>query len=92
MLGGQTGCCLRIQGCSTDLLISISSLQHGTNFRYEYSPELFTQTEPDFAIEICEAVKKTWFDGSAEVWSSEGERDERIIFVSRNFSFRMSEG
>lgn len=28
----------------------------GTNLRYEYSPESFTLTEPDFAIEICEAV------------------------------------
>jgi len=28
----------------------------GTAIRYEYSPESFTLTEPDFAIEICEAV------------------------------------
>jgi 2-isopropylmalate synthase len=28
----------------------------GTRVRYEYSPESFTLTEPDFAIEICEAV------------------------------------
>ena len=28
----------------------------GTEVRYEYSPESFTLTEPDFAIEICEAV------------------------------------
>ncbi len=28
----------------------------GTAVRYEYSPESFTLTEPDFAIEICEAV------------------------------------
>ncbi len=27
-----------------------------TVIRYEYSPESFTLTEPDFAIEICEAV------------------------------------
>jgi 2-isopropylmalate synthase len=27
-----------------------------TAIRYEYSPESFTLTEPDFAIEICEAV------------------------------------
>jgi 2-isopropylmalate synthase len=27
-----------------------------TDIRYEYSPESFTGTEPDFAIEICEAV------------------------------------
>jgi len=28
----------------------------GTEFRYEYSPESFTGTEPEFAVEICEAV------------------------------------
>ena len=28
----------------------------GTNVRYEYSPESFTLTEPDYAIEICTAV------------------------------------
>jgi 2-isopropylmalate synthase len=28
----------------------------GTAIRYEYSPESFTLTEPEFAIEICEAV------------------------------------
>jgi 2-isopropylmalate synthase len=27
-----------------------------TQVRYEYSPESFTLTEPDFAIEVCEAV------------------------------------
>jgi len=27
-----------------------------TNLRYEYSPESFTLTEPEFAVEICEAV------------------------------------
>jgi 2-isopropylmalate synthase len=28
----------------------------GTEVRYEYSPESFTGTEPDFAVQICEAV------------------------------------
>jgi 2-isopropylmalate synthase len=28
----------------------------GSQIRYEYSPESFTGTEPDYAIEICEAV------------------------------------
>lgn len=27
-----------------------------TEIRYEYSPESFTLTEPDFALEVCEAV------------------------------------
>lgn len=28
----------------------------GTSIRYEYSPESFTLTEPEYAIEVCEAV------------------------------------
>ena len=28
----------------------------GTNIRFEYSPESFTGTEPDFAVRICERV------------------------------------
>jgi 2-isopropylmalate synthase len=32
------------------------STLEGTDIRYEYSPESFTGTEPDFAVEICEAV------------------------------------
>lgn len=28
----------------------------GTNVRYEYSPESFSLTEPDYAVEVCEAV------------------------------------
>jgi len=28
----------------------------GTDIRYEYSPESFTLTEPEYAIEVCEAV------------------------------------
>ena len=30
------------------------------NFRFEYSPESFTGTEPDFALEICNAVSEVW--------------------------------
>ncbi len=29
-------------------------------FRYEYSPESFTGTEMDYALEICEAVMEIW--------------------------------
>ena len=32
----------------------------GANFRYEYSPESFTGTEPEFALEICNAVLDVW--------------------------------
>ncbi|KAG6815886.1 hypothetical protein H0H93_008881 [Arthromyces matolae] len=46
--------------------------KHGTKFIYEYSPETFTQTEPEFALEICEAVK--------EAWGKAGLGEDRIIF------------
>jgi len=32
----------------------------GTDLRLEYSPESFTSTELDFALEICEAVSDVW--------------------------------
>jgi 2-isopropylmalate synthase len=32
----------------------------GTTVRLEYSPESFTSTELDFALEICEAVTDVW--------------------------------
>lgn len=32
----------------------------GTKVRMEYSPESFSDTELDFALEICEAVKDIW--------------------------------
>ncbi len=32
----------------------------GTDFGYEYSPEIFMDTELDFALEICEAVMDVW--------------------------------
>ncbi|CDZ98866.1 2-isopropylmalate synthase [Phaffia rhodozyma] len=56
--------------------------EHGTNFRYEYSPELFTQTEPDFAIEVCNAVKAAWFAGKSQVWGGKSKvpREDRITF------------
>ena len=45
----------------------------GTLFRYEYSPETFSQTEPDFAIQVCEAVKAAWGRAGPA-------HDDRIIF------------
>ena len=32
----------------------------GTRVRMEYSPESFSDTELDFALEICESVKEIW--------------------------------
>ena len=38
------------------LCLQYESMLPGTNVRYEYSPESFTLTEPDYAVEVCEAV------------------------------------
>ncbi len=35
-------------------------IAEGTRLRLEYSPESFTSTELDFALEICEAVSDVW--------------------------------
>ncbi len=36
------------------------SEEMGVNYTYEYSPESFTGTEPEFALEICNAVLDVW--------------------------------
>ena len=41
----------------------------GTNVILEYSPESYTATEMDFAVEICDAVMKAW----------QPEADEKVI-------------
>lgn len=32
----------------------------GTKWRFQYSPESYTQTEPEYALEVCEAVMDVW--------------------------------
>lgn len=34
--------------------------QSGTYWQYEFSPETFSDTSPEFVIQICEAVKAAW--------------------------------
>ena len=38
----------------------------GARVRFEYSPESFTSTELDFALEVCEAVTDLWQPTAAE--------------------------
>ncbi|KAL9090219.1 MAG: hypothetical protein Q9159_002119 [Coniocarpon cinnabarinum] len=45
-------------------------MQAATEWRYEFSPETFSDTDPGFAVEVCEAVKAAW--GPSE--------QEKIIF------------
>lgn len=41
-------------------IIAEEAAKTDTDIRYEYSPESFTGTELDFALEICEAVMDVW--------------------------------
>ena len=41
---------------AAELCVSLESSIPETDVTYEYSPESFTSTEPEYAIEICEAV------------------------------------
>ncbi|XP_014554173.1 hypothetical protein COCVIDRAFT_18059 [Bipolaris victoriae FI3] len=34
--------------------------QAGTHWSYEFSPETFSDSSPEFVIEVCEAVKAAW--------------------------------
>ncbi len=51
---------------ATRLIRQHCEQQPDTRWQYEYSPETFCFTEPEFALEICEAV--------AEIWQPCGER------------------
>ncbi|KAJ9609011.1 2-isopropylmalate synthase (Alpha-isopropylmalate synthase) (Alpha-IPM synthetase) [Cladophialophora chaetospira] len=44
--------------------------QQGTEWLYEFSPETFSDTSPEYAVRVCEAVKEAW--GPSE--------DSKIIF------------
>ena len=70
----------------------------GTDFGYEYSPEIFMDTELDFAAEICEAVMDAWQPGPAREIvlnlpctverSTPNVYADQIEWMSRNLSHR----
>lgn len=43
----------------------------GTRWQFEFSPECFSDTDPDYAIRVCRAVK--------EAWGPNAETGDRII-------------
>jgi 2-isopropylmalate synthase len=70
----------------------------GTDFGYEYSPEIFMDTELDFSLEICEAVMDVWQPGPGREIvlnlpctverSTPNVYADQIEWVSRNLSRR----
>lgn len=45
---------------------SCLSMSEGTEIQLEYSPESFSTTEIDYALEVCEAVVKEWGNAADE--------------------------
>jgi 2-isopropylmalate synthase len=70
----------------------------GTNVRYEYSPESFTGTELDYAMDVCHAVQDVWqptaenpviFNLPATVeMASPNYYADQIEWMDRNFKER----
>ena len=63
--------CIAMATRGTELVMKYADQYLGdTEFGYQYSPEIFTQTPTDFAVEVCNRV--------AEVWQPDAGRE--IIF------------
>ncbi len=56
VFGLDRGGIVDIATSAASLIMKMEDRLAGTAVSYEYSPESFTGTEPDFAVEICEAV------------------------------------
>ena len=57
--------CIGIATRGTELVMKYAESLLGDivgteNFGYQYSPEIFTQTDTDYALEVCEAVSDVW--------------------------------
>ena len=50
-------CRIAVEGAQ---LLKERNEQEGSHYRFEYSPESFTATEPEFALEVCNAVLDVW--------------------------------
>lgn len=42
------------------IIRDLAALSPETEWTFQYSPESFSATEPDFALEVCSAVKEIW--------------------------------
>ncbi|HET9647348.1 MAG TPA: 2-isopropylmalate synthase [Microlunatus sp.] len=53
--------CMAIATHGTELVMKYAEEHLGdVEFGYQYSPEIFTGTEPEFAVEVCNAVMDVW--------------------------------
>jgi 2-isopropylmalate synthase len=53
--------CMSIATHGTELVMKYAEEHLGdVEFGYQYSPEIFTGTEPEFAVDVCNAVMDVW--------------------------------
>lgn len=56
--------CIALATRGTELVMKYAEQNlRDVEFGYQYSPEIFTQTPTDFAVEVCNAVMDTWQPG-----------------------------
>src|SRR6201996_3458912 len=89
---------LAVEGTHHVMRYAEKILGDATDFGYEYSPEIFMDTELDFALETCEAVMDVWQPGpDREIIlnlpctverSTPNVYADQIEWMSRNFSRR----
>jgi 2-isopropylmalate synthase len=51
---------VRLAVDAASLIAELAAAQDDTGWRFQYSPELFSMTEREFALEICESVLQVW--------------------------------
>ena len=57
--------CIALATRGTELVMKYAEQHLGdVEFGYQYSPEIFTGTELDFAVEVCNAVMDVWQPGA----------------------------
>jgi 2-isopropylmalate synthase len=50
----------KIATSAAEMVVEYAGKQPDTDFRFEYSPESYTGTELDYAVEVCNAVSEIW--------------------------------
>ncbi|WP_379932427.1 2-isopropylmalate synthase [Enterobacter sichuanensis] len=60
VFGMEKGQIVELATRATRLIRKLREENPDTRWQYEYSPETFCFTEPEFALEICEAVAEIW--------------------------------
>lgn len=57
--------CVQLATRGTELVMKYADMHlRDVEFGYQYSPEIFTQTPTDFAVQVCNAVADVWQPGA----------------------------